>query len=279
MCVDLHTHSIYSDGNATPAELITLALDNGLTGLALTDHDTVEGTGEIQRLGKEADITIISGVEISTRHRETTLHLLGYDIDPDAPLLHQWLRPLQEGRINRNRNILTSLNELGIKITAEEVESISGCGQTGRPHIAQLLVNKGAVPNIDQAFRMFLAKNKPAWHGRFCYTTIEAISMIHQVGGIAVLAHPGPIDPAIRVQSSIIRELALHGLDGLEIFYPSHTRKMRKKLHTLAERHGLIATGGSDYHGHTRPTRGLAGKTTGFCPPDSIVEAILTRKK
>jgi hypothetical protein len=277
MCIDLHTHSIYSDGSSTPAELIELALDNGLRGLALTDHDTVEGVTEVKKLGEQAGLVVVSGVEISTSLHQHTLHILGYGIDVTEPALHRWLQPLQEGREKRNSIILDKLQSLGINITAEEIQQISCCGQTGRPHIARLLVEKRVVDSFDAAFRQYLGRNRPAWESRFSYSAAESIAMIHQAGGLAVLAHPGQLDPEMRVQPPLIRELVLRGLDGLEIHYPTHTRKMKKKLKALATEHGLLITGGSDFHGMTRPTHRLAGRAMGFCPPYALLDELTAR--
>lgn len=277
MCIDLHTHSVYSDGSSTPAELIELAVGNGLKGLSLTDHDTVEGVNEVKRLGEQAGLTVLTGVEISTTLRQHTLHILGYGINADDPQLHRWLLPLQQGRERRNAAILGKLHALGIDITAEEIEEISRCGQTGRPHIARLLVAKGVVDSFEAAFRQYLGRNKPAWEGRFSYSAAETISMIHRVGGVAVLAHPGQLDPEIRLQPALIRELSLRGLDGVEIYYPTHTRKMMKKLKAIAAELGLLVTGGSDFHGMTRPAHRLAGRAHGFCPPSALLEPITAR--
>nr|WP_320012624.1 PHP domain-containing protein [uncultured Desulfobulbus sp.] len=277
MCIDLHTHSVYSDGSSTPEQLIELATRNGLKGLALTDHDTVEGVAELVRLGIQAGIPIIAGVEISTTLREHTLHMLGYGIDPTDPNLLAWLKPLQEGRDKRNAAILEKLQNLGIEISAAEVERISGCGQTGRPHIARFLVENGVVESFEAAFRQLLGRNKPAWESRFSYPAAEAIAMIHRCGGVAVLAHPGHIDKQMRKQPAILRELVLRGLDGLELYYPTHSRKMKKKLRALALELGLLTTGGSDFHGQTRPKHRLAGTSHEFCPPDSILAELQER--
>ncbi|WP_310599850.1 PHP domain-containing protein [Desulfobulbus sp.] len=277
MCIDLHTHSIYSDGSCTPAELIALAVANGLQGLALTDHDTVEGVEEIRHLGIEAGIAVISGVEISTSLHERTIHILGYGIDPANAELLNWLVPLQEGRERRNAVIIQKLQNLGIDITAEEVRELSRCGQTGRPHIARLLMAKGVVDSFDAAFRRYLGRHRPAWEGRFSYSAVETIGMIHRAGGLAVLAHPGQIDPAMSAQPALVRELTRRGLDGLELHYPTHSRRMKKHLKALAVELGLLMTGGSDFHGNTRPVHRLAGKNLGFCPPCSILEQLTAR--
>lgn len=277
MCVDLHVHSIYSDGSHTPAELIELAVTNGLRGLALTDHDTIEGVSEIARLGEQAGMTIVSGVEISTSVQGRTIHILGYGIDASNTDLQQWLQPLQEGRERRNAVILEKLRALGVAITDEEVRHISCCGQTGRPHIARLLVEKRVVDSFDGAFRQYLGRNRPAWESRFSYSAAATIDMIHRAGGLAVLAHPGQLDPEMRIQSPLIRELALRGLDGLELYYPTHTRRMKKKLKAIAMEHGLLLTGGSDFHGATRPAHRLASCAEGFCPPCTVLETLLAR--
>ena len=243
----------------------------------MTDHDTVEGVVELMQLGKEVGIPVIAGVEISTTLRQHTLHMLGYGIDPTEPVLLQWLKPLQEGRERRNIAILEKLRHLGIDITAEAVAEISCCGQTGRPHIARYLVEHGVVESFEAAFRQFLGRNKPAWESRFSYPAAEAISMIHRCGGVAVLAHPGALDNEMRLQPVIIRELVLRGLDGLELYYPTHTRKMKKKLRAIATQHKLLVTGGSDFHGQTRPTHRLAGTHQNFCPPCSLLDELNAR--
>jgi predicted metal-dependent phosphoesterase TrpH len=277
MCIDLHTHSMYSDGSSSPAELVALALANKLVALSLTDHDTVEGVEELMRLGEEAGLLVISGVEISTTFHDHTLHILGYGIAPRHPALLDWLKPLQESRKQRNAIMLDKLRGLGIEISMEEIQKISCYGQTGRPHIAQVLVAKGVVESFEAAFRHYLGRNRPAWKKRFSYSAAETIDMIHQAGGIAVLAHPGQLDPAMLVQAPLIRQLVLRGLDGLEIYYPAHNRRMKKRLKALAAEQGLLITGGSDFHGLTRPTHRLAGKAMNFCPPHSLLAALLAR--
>ena len=277
MCIDLHTHSIYSDGSATPAELVELAVQQGLKGLALTDHDTVEGVAETMRLGTAAGLTVLSGVEISTTLRQHTLHMLAYGIDPEDTCLRDWLRPLQQDRQRRNGVILEKLHNLGIDISADEIAEISCCGQTGRPHIARLMVEKGMVESFEAAFRHFLGRNKPAWERRFAYSAVETIAMIHRCGGLAVLAHPGQLDPEMRLQPAIIRELVLRGLDGIEVEYPTHSRKTKKKLRAIAAQHQLLITGGSDYHGQTRPAHRLASVGSGFCPAFGLLTALIER--
>lgn len=276
MCIDLHTHSCYSDGSHTPAQLVRLALHNRLQALALTDHDTVEGVAELLHCGREAGLTVLSGVEISATWRQhTTLHILGYGLDPELPELQHWLRPLQDGRSKRNQTILDKLRALGIRIDRQELETLSGQGQTGRPHIAHLLVLRGVVADFGEAFARYLGRGKAAWAPRFTYAAAEAIAMIHRAGGRAVLAHPGVLSPDIRVITTVVQELTRSGLDGLEVYYPSHGPALRRELIRLARKHGLLVTGGSDFHGTTRPAHPLACVAGVFCPPAALLPPLL----
>ena len=247
-----------------------------LKGFALTDHDTMDGVQEAIRFGIELGVQVISGLEISALHRGYSLHILGYGIDTENPDLCRWLELLQKGRMERNIKIMEKLASLGIDISNEEVARLSGCGQTGRPHIARLLIDKGYVKTMNEAFTRYLGRNKPAWCSRFTYTAAETIDIIHQAGGVAVFAHPGQLDSGMKVQPQLIKELVERKLDGLEIFYPSHSRKMQKRLRGLAKQYNLMATGGSDYHGGNRTGR-LAGGRDSICPPDSIMDGLRKR--
>ncbi len=276
MCIDLHTHSVYSDGTATPAELIRMAVSCELKGFSLTDHDTTEGVREAVSLGNKQGLEVISGLEIGALHRGYSLHILGYGFAPDHPELKNRLERLQQGRRERNSKILEKLAAMGIKISETELADLSRCGQAGRPHIARILIDKGYVKTMNEAFTFYLGRNKPAWHSRFAYTAGETIDIIHQAGGIAVLAHPGQLDTGMKLQPQIIKELVQRKLDGLEIFYPSHSRKIKKKLHAVAKQYNLLVTGGSDYHGSNR-AGGLAGSSNAICPPDTIMDELRQR--
>ena len=274
-CIDLHIHSFYSDGSLSPKDLLKLGRHHGLHAMALTDHDTIEGVAELQQLGQDAGMTIISGVEVSTTYKGHTIHILGYGFNPADQAIHNWLAPLQQERAQRNRRILAKLRELNIQIEHEELAAISKYGQIGRPHIAQLLIQHGVVSNFDEAFRQFLGRGKAAWVPRSTYGTSESIAMLHRIGGKAILAHPAILDPNLRLQTKLIDELVAVGLDGLEAYYPTHTIKFRKQLLQLAEKHHLLITGGSDFHGATRPNNQLAGIQQNFCPPASLLGPLL----
>ncbi len=274
MCVDLHIHSHYSDGTASPAQLVAMASAAGLAAISLTDHDTVDGIRELAAHAAKADLAIIPGLEVSSTHREFSLHILGYGIDPEDTGLKTWLKRLQQGRDARNEQIITQIQDLGLDVSMNELEALSTCGQTGRPHIATLLLNKGIVTTTRDAFKYYLRKGVPAWAGRFTYTAAQSIKAIHRAGGAAVLAHPGQLAPDLKCLPLLLGELVERGLDGLEVFYPGHSAKVTQRLMALAGRYGLMMTGGSDYHGDNKPTSKMASSRNGFCPPDSILEPL-----
>ncbi|PIE57651.1 MAG: hypothetical protein CSA33_07325 [Desulfobulbus propionicus] len=274
MCIDLHTHSKYSDGSLTPKELVHLAIRRGIRVLSLTDHDTVEGQAEIMLHGAEVGVHIIAGLEVTACHEQKSIHILGYGFNYRSTDLQDWLVRIQAGREKRNTKILHSLQNIGIDITMEEVDAFSAQGMAGRPHIAQVLVHKGVVSSVESAFHHYLGKGKVAWHKRFSYSAIETIAMIHKMGGIAVLAHPGQLDAQGTTLPGLIRQLKLRGLDGLEVYYPSHSKKLKKKLLRLCRELDLVITGGSDYHGDTRPYRMMAGQNHTFCPAYALYSSI-----
>lgn len=274
MCVDLHLHSTYSDGTLSPADLVRRAAGRGLRCIALTDHDTVEGIAELHDQGRKNNIRVLSGLEVSATHRQYSLHILGYGIDHTNKELQRFLGQLQRGRTERNEKIIAGLRRLGHNVHLDELQAISLHGQTGRPHIAALLLSKGIVGSLNQAFNQYLRKGAPAWAGRFSFSAAESIDIIHRAGGMAVLAHPGQLDPELKFLPLLIFELVQRGLDGIEVYYPSHSASIRKRLLGMAKKYKLVATGGSDYHGDNGRHASMAGNSSGFCPPDTILAAL-----
>lgn len=268
---------MYSDGTDSPDRLVRMAVKNGLQGIALTDHDTVEGIEEFLASGMDNDIQLIPGLEISATHRDFSLHILGYGIDHRNRELVAWLNKLQDGREARNRRIIDKLREMGHDLHYEELQAISCCGQAGRPHIARLMQDRGIVQSPEEAFSCFLRKGGPAWSGRFSYSAAESIDMIHRAGGIAVLAHPGILEQHTRALSLVMAELVERGLDGIEAYYPTHSTAMEKKMRSFARKYQLVLTGGSDYHGQHRTFSSMSDTRAGFCPPDSLLEPLLER--
>lgn len=259
MTIDLHVHSTFSDGSMSPAELVIFAKKKGLTGLSITDHDTIDGTPEAQEVGNEIGLEIIPGVEISVNYKQHTVHLLGYYYLPSDGGLNKGLGKLQQGRLVRNEKILLKLEQLGITIVQSELEKISKIGQTGRPHIARLLVMKRVVKNMNEAFSKYLGTGAAAYVPRVIYEAEDAIELLKSAGGIAVLAHPLQLLKSGASLSGAVKDLARNGLDGIEAYYPTHSKKQKRMFLEMAENLDLVVTGGSDYHGRVRPGTTLAG--------------------
>ena len=260
--IDLHLHSTWSDGTHTPEELVDMAHAAGLKAISITDHDTVDGTGEALAAGARRGVRIVPGVELSVFLDDFNFHLLGYHFDWCNQGLTAKLDRLQESRSKRNSVIVSNLQKLGLDISAEEVQRISNGGQIGRPHIARLLVEKNMVRDIDQAFALYLRKGRPGYAKRFIYHVEEAIALLHESGGCAVLAHPAQISRSLPLLEDLFVHLKKMGLDGVETHYPTQKGAFLKSLRRLTAAHGLFETGGSDYHGDIRPKTAMAGDKT-----------------
>jgi predicted metal-dependent phosphoesterase TrpH len=251
--VDLHVHTTASDGTMSPAEIVRYAKEKGLLAIAITDHDTIEGLQEAIQEGDKQGLEVIPGVELSVDFPKGTMHLLGYYIDPLCPELIEKLTVLQQARRERNLKIIESLRALGIPMELSEVKAAPGHGQIGRPHFAYTLVNKGYARNIQDAFDRYLRKGGPAYVEKFRFTPQEALAFIAMAGGITVLAHPFTLNlPQPQDIESLLVELKGKGLDGVEVYYPEHSEGQTKVYRYLAQRYGLLATGGSDFHGLTK---------------------------
>ncbi len=255
--IDLHVHSTASDGTFTPAEILARAKQLGLAAVAITDHDSIAGSRAALAHGLPPGLKFLTGVEISagpppTFPHKGSLHILGYGFALDDPNLKAALLQLQEARQNRNPEILARLKKIGIHLTLEEVSAHAGEGQLGRPHIGRLMVAKGIVPSMDAAFDLYLGKGKPAYVDKYRIPCEHAIELIRKAGGVAVLAHPGLLQPPGAQPDAIpglVETLVAQGLEGLEVYYPDHTLDQTSGYIALAERHGLLLTGGSDFHG------------------------------
>lgn len=270
MSIDLHVHSFFSDGTCSPAELIELAKKNSLSAISITDHDTVGGVPGAFIASKDTEVEVIPGVELSVIFGDLHFHLLGYLFDHQDKELNEKLHILQNAREQRNREIVKKLNSMGIDITVEEIKEISQTGQTGRPHIAKALCQKGIVQNFDEAFDRYLKKGALAYVSRFVFNAVEAIEMLKKAGGLTVLAHPAQLAASFAEKQALIGRLVDVGLDGLEIYYPTHTPKIRKSLKKIAKKYDMLISGGSDYHGNVRPGTGLAGNGNVFVPPELL---------
>ncbi len=252
--IDLHVHSTASDGSLSPLKIIERAKEIGLRAVAITDHDTIEGSAEALGYPPLPSLEILSGIEISAHVPSGTMHILGYLLRLDDSSLRQTLKRVQEARANRNIKIVERLQELGVPIQYDELTAVSGGGQIGRPHIAQVLVHKGAARSVDEAFRRFLRKGGAAYVSRYRLLPGEAIQMILRAGGVPVLSHPFTLD--VRGEGDLeglLVDLKGAGLKGMEVYYPEHGPERTTQYERLARRHGLVMTGGTDFHGEAKP--------------------------
>lgn len=249
MEADLHSHTTASDGTQSPRANVQMALDAGLGAIAITDHDTISGVAEALAAGTELGIVVVPGVEISTVANGQDIHILGYYMNIEDERFLQRLASLRETRDTRNEMIIARLQELGFEITMEEVlkevANVKRKGDTvGRPHIAAVLLNKGYVSTITEAFDRYLATGAAAYANPPRIEPATAITWIHEAGGRAVLAHPG-----IYHDDALVEAITSQGLDGIEVYHADHSPEDEARYRLLAQRKGLLMTAGSDFHG------------------------------
>ena len=247
MLADLHLHTCFSDGTYTPEELATEAQRAGLKAIALTDHDTMEGCPRLATACITFGIEFIPACEFTAELGEVEIHLIGYFLDSENARLKVELVRFQEVRQQRIREMVDRLNHLGIPLRTEAVFRLANCRAPGRPHVARTLVSEGLCSSLDEAFDRFLKKGKPAWVPKFKMSALAAIELIHEAGGLAVLAHPG-----LNRTDEVIPQVIEAGLDGLECFHTKHSTSMTEHYLQIAEANRLLVTGGSDCHGMSK---------------------------
>ncbi|TVY00682.1 PHP domain-containing protein [Cohnella terricola] len=246
---DLHTHTVFSDGMFTPETNVRMALEAGLAAIAITDHDTVAGIPDALEAGRKLGIVVVPGVELSTSSNGKDIHILGYGYTLDDPVWLGRLEALRNLRNSRNEAILANLERLGIPITADDLAHAAGKSDrrdksVGRPHIAQALVDKGFVADVREAFDKYLAEGKPAYAAQARLAPDEAIRWIHEAGGKAVIAHPG-----IYGADNLVLPILDAGADGIEAYHSEHDPEQESRYAQWAAMRGIMATGGSDFHG------------------------------
>lgn len=245
---DLHTHSTASDGLFSPREVVEYAKKKELSAVAITDHDAVGGCREAVETGKKLGIEVVPGVEISTLYDDIEIHMLGLWIDPSYPSLLKILEQQRNIRAERNKMVIKLLNQLGIPISLDEVlkkgEAQGKEINVGRPHIAEVLVDKGFAVSIGEAFDLYLARGKMAYATPDRISPLDAIHLIHEAGGVAIVAHPGIYD-----RDELLLKLVSAGLDGIEYSHPDHNEEEVEKYLAFAKEHQILVSAGSDFHG------------------------------
>ncbi|MCB2193482.1 MAG: PHP domain-containing protein [Deltaproteobacteria bacterium] len=262
--IDLHTHSTASDGTLPPAQVALAAAQAGLSAVALTDHDTTQGLAEFLEAAASSGPELVPGVELSVdRPGGGSMHMVGLWVDHEEPRFKQGLERVQTARKQRNPKIVARLQELGVDITMDEVVAAAGRGQVGRPHFAQVLVDKGVVAGPGEAFGRFLKRGAPAYMEKERLNPSQAMELIRGAGGISVLAHPGLLELHPAALEELVKGLKEQGLMGIEAYYSEHNPATERRLLEMAARLGLAVSGGSDFHGHNKPGIRLgAGKGT-----------------
>lgn len=249
--LDLHIHTTASDGSLTPTQVVQLARKKGFSLIAVTDHDTMGGVAEALEAGKKYNVDVVPGVEISSGVT-LEVHMLGYGMSPDHPVMKAMMEDMRAARVERMERIIENLQKMGVPITVEEVEAVAG-GAIGRPHIAQVLIAHGLVPDVRTAFREYIGVGAKAYVERRKMTSEQVTANIRDAGGVPVLAHGGLLRISEVELNQWIDSMAKKGLMGLECYHNAHTPQMERLLRAAAERNGLLVTGGSDFHGASRP--------------------------
>jgi hypothetical protein len=270
--IDLHSHTTASDGTFSPAQLVDEAGRTGVRILGITDHDTFSGYDQALPLAQQMGLELVCGIELSTKLHGHSVHLLGYFLRPTAlDVFRGWIRDLQASRRDRNVRLVARLRQLGVDITLEEVQAHGG-EMTGRPHFAQLLIEKGYVSNMQQAFDDYLDESAKGYVTRREPQFAEAVGHIRDAGGIASLAHPVRLREDVAV---ILPELRAAGLNAIEVYHSDHSPEQTALYLQLAKQQGLLVTGGSDFHGAVKPEIRLGtGRNGNLRVPEDLVDRL-----
>lgn len=284
--IDLHLHSIASDGSDPPWQIAQLAFDAGLEAFALTDHDTFDGLSEGSQRAESLGIEFVPGIELSCTTELGSCHLLGYFVgNPDTPLGKK-LDELGSWREERNKEIATRLRGLGVDVDYEKVKKLAGGNIVGRPHFAQAIVAAGYASTEKEAFELYLASGKPAYVPKVRLSASQAIELVLESGGVPVLAHPffglegattDPDEPT-RLLKALLKEMRAAGLVGMEAYYSTYSPQTRQELLAMARSENLVPTGGSDYHGTHKPGLSVGKGTGDLQVPYSCLEELRAKK-
>ncbi len=242
--VDLHVHTNHSDGLFTPKQVVQKAMEKGLVAVGITDHDTISGIPEALEASENNGIEVIAGVELSSQYEGRDIHILGYYFDVDNPQLLEYLNRFRQERFQRAKKMVKNLNDLGVHISMEEVEAKSGGTSIGRPHLAEVLMEKGFVETFQEAFQRYLGYGSKAYEEKYKIDPGKAIALISEANGLSFLAHPG-----YSVSNELIFHFIKAGLDGIEIVHPNIPENRTQQLQQFVQIYNLLVSGGSDCHG------------------------------
>lgn len=272
--VDLHTHSLYSDGTFTPDEIVKYANEKGLRAIALTDHDTLSGINEAKMAGEKYGVEIIPGIEVSTEYDETEIHIVGLFVNENTEF-NNALKELRESREKRNIQMVEKLNrETDIKIKYEDVLKRAEGGIVTRAHIAREIIDKGYASSNNEVFEKYIGKGKPGYVKRSVMEWRDTLKYIICSGGLPVLAHPLLYKISSKYLEKIIEELAEKGLAAVEAYYSTHSTAEVKYVKGLCVKYGLKISGGSDFHGSNKPKIDLGTGYGNLCVPYSVLEGL-----
>lgn len=277
--IDLHTHSTVSDGTMTPCELLHYAKECGLEAIALTDHDTCGGLLEAENAAKELDIPFVRGCEVSTRSELGEFHILGLWLPHNVDTLEECFATLRQRRMDRNARIVEKLCQLGFPLTIEEVKKCAGDGSVGRPHIAQVLVQKGYVRDERVAFHEYLGEGCKAYVAKEVFRPEEAVKLLVHEGATCILAHPMLHHYPLDWLKNKIKSLVDLGLDGIEVWHSDHSPQDTKICLSWAKEMDLMMSGGSDFHGERKPNVQLGFGRNNLSIPKSVYETLCQRRK
>ncbi|MGM0446045.1 MAG: PHP domain-containing protein [Bacillota bacterium] len=274
MSADLHIHTIFSDGSNKPQEIVDMAKENNFSTIAITDHDTLDGINPALEYAKDKDIEVIPAIEFSTFEGNAEIHILGYFIDHENELLRRKVKKIFDSRKIRAQKMVDLLNKQNVNITFEEVKNMAGDDYIGRPHIAKLMVKRGYINEMKDAFTdQYIANGGNAYVKKYKLSPKEAIDLILKTGGIPVLAHPVFINHGEPMDKQDIKELKDNGLLGLEVYHSKHHDQTKKHYKKIALELDLLITGGSDFHGDNSPGVNLGDIRL----PDRYVEKLKER--
>lgn len=270
---DLHIHTYYSDSTASPQEVVDEALKAGLAAIAISDHDIIDGVLPTQEAARGKDLEIIPGIELSAEYEGKDIHMLGYFIDVHKGPLVEKCQIFLNARVERMKQMIMNLRAVGItNIDFDEVAALTKAKAVGRAHLSFLMVQKGIVKNAKEAFEKYLSEGCPGYAPKYKQSPFEAIDLIHQSGGLAVMAHP-----MLTQKDELIAPMAKAGLDGLEIYYPNCSDAVHNFYYGLAKKNKLLMTGGSDAHGKAKPYTYIGKATIDYALVEKMKERVAER--